>query len=147
MRQASWKNLFRTILLLPAAVVADDAPIDVEQDSTAYASSEAVWSLADYESRWKLSNAVDTNTYFDRWPSNGVPFDVPVEDGSSIMRVVQIRSLSLFTIAGDERSKWFVGINEDGFVGVHFRGFTRESARRHVDLVSLIADAEDNGDY
>ncbi len=148
MRPASWKNLFCTLLLLPAAAVADDAVSDDEHESEAYASSDTVWSLVDYDSRWRLSNTIDTNTYFDRWQGASMSLDVPVQDGSSIMRVAQIRTLSLFTISGDERSKWFVGINEDGLVGVHFRGFTRESAKRHVDLATLLdADEDEDSAY
>jgi len=127
MRTTGWKALLCICLLLPAAGFADDS-ID---------------KLYDYQSRWRLSHPVDAPTYTDDWPRARRPFDLAVDDGRSILRVTKIRSVSLLTLAGDERSKWFLGINEDGFVGIHFRGFTRNGAKRHFDVSSLFSSKKD----
>lgn len=125
MRTVNWKLLLCTFALLPAACIADDSLDKL------------------YESRWSLSHSVDSPTYTYSRPVPNSDLDVDIEDGSSILSVTKIRSLSVFTLAGDERSKWFLGINEDGFVGVHFRGFTRSSARRHLDVSTLFAKKDD----
>ena len=140
MSRSKWQHLLCTSLLLPAAALADEAP-PAEQESAeaAAAPPETVLSLVEYEARWRLADPVDATAYIDRWPQSTWPFDIHVDDGSSLTRVTRIRSLSLLTIAGDERSKWFLGINEDGLVGIHFRGFTRTGARHHIDLPSLLA--------
>ncbi|MGI9223580.1 MAG: hypothetical protein ACR2QX_03815 [Woeseiaceae bacterium] len=129
MRKDSWIPLFCTCLLLPAAAKADDTFDRL------------------YESRWQLSHTLDTTTYLGELPEPTTSLDLDVDDGNTILRVTKIRSLSLLTLSGDERSKWFLGINEDGFVGLHFRGFSRNGAKRHLDLASLISakdDAEDD---
>lgn len=128
MRKVCWKPLFCACLLLPAAGIAD----------------ESIDKL--YESRWRLSHPVDSATYTDEWPQADRSFDLVVDDGNSIMRVAKIRSLSILTLAGDDRSKWFLGINEDGFVGIHFRGFTRSGARRHLDVSRLFSSKKDASD-
>lgn len=128
MRKDCWKSLFCVCLLLPAAGKADDAFDKL------------------YESRWQLSPSTNTATYLNVSSQSTTSFDVDVDDGSSILRVAKIRSLSLFTLAGDERSKWFFGINEDGLVGIHFRGFSRSGARRHLDVASLFSSKEDAED-
>jgi len=125
MRKDCWKPLFCVCLLLPAAGKADDAFDKL------------------YESRWQLSPSTDTATYLNVSSQSTTSFDVDVDDGSSILRVAKIRSLSLFTFAGDERSKWFFGINEEGYVGIHFRGFSRSGAKRHLDVASLFSAKED----
>lgn len=127
MRTIKWNAPLFICLLLPAAGFADDS----------------FENLYDYESRWRLSHPVDTATYTDDWSQASRPFDLVLDDGSSIIRVAKIRSLSLLTLAGDERSKWFLGINEDGFVGIHFRGFTRNGAKRHLDVSSIFSSRED----
>jgi len=125
MRMVKWKSLVCVCALLPAAGIADDAVDRL------------------YESRWALTHVTDSATYIDEWPQSSATFDIDVDDGSSIMRVTKIRSLSLLTLAGDEQSKWFLGINEDGIVGVHFRGFTRNGAKRHLDVAALFASDDD----
>ena len=128
MRKDGWKTLFCACLLFPVAAIADDA-IDKL-----------------YESRWQLSHSLDTATYLDELPEPASSFRLQVDDGNSILRVTNIRTLSLLTLSGDERAKWFLGINEDGFVGLHFRGFSRSGAKRHLDVASLFSsqDVEDD---
>lgn len=128
MRTVHWKTLLCICLLLPAACIADDSLDKL------------------YESRWRLSHPIDSPTYTGFHPLASSTLDVDIDDRSSILSVAKIRSLSLFTLAGDERSKWFLGINEDGLVGVHFRGFTRSGAKRHLDVSSLFSANKDDTD-
>jgi len=125
MRKVKWKTLVCACSLLPAAGIADDSVDRL------------------YESRWALTHVTDSATYIDEWPQSSSTFDVDVDDGSSILRVTKIRSLSVLTLAGDDHSKWFLGINEDGIVGIHFRGFTRNGAQRHLDVAALFSSEND----
>ncbi len=128
MRKGCWKSLFCVCLLLPAAATADDS-IDRL-----------------YESRWQLSHSPDTATYLDEIGEPATSFRLQLDDGNSLMRVAKIRSLSLLTLSGDDRAKWFLGINEDGLVGIHFRGFSRSGAKRHLDVATLLSAKEDDED-
>ena len=142
-----WKTLLCCALLLPVTAAADDdGKMESASTDTSAAPAETTWSLSGLESRWRLSHALITPTYTDYWPRSSTLFDVDVESDNSIMRVAQIRSLSFLTISGDERSKWFLGINEDGLVGIHFRGFSRSGARRHLDVATLFSSAKDDDD-
>ena len=128
MRKYCRKFLFCACLLIPAASMADDTFDNL------------------YESPWLLSHSLDTSTFLDDLPEPATSLDVDVDDGNSILRVTKIRSLSLITLSGDDRAKWFLGINEDGFVGIHFRGFSRSGAERHLDVASLFAAKEEENE-
>lgn len=123
-----WTPLFCACLLLPLASKADET-LDYL-----------------YESRWHVSHALDTSTYLSELPEPATSLDVDLDDGNAILRVTKIRSLSLLTLSGDDRAKWFLGINEDGLVGIHFRGFSRSSAKRHLDVASLFSDRDEEED-
>lgn len=128
MRKNCRKFLFCACLLIPAACTADDTFDNL------------------YESRWQLGHSLDTSTYMNELPEPATSLDLHVDDGNSLWRVTQIRSLSLLTLSGDDRAKWFLGINEDGLVGIHFRGFSRSGAKRHLDVASLFSDTTDKDD-
>lgn len=142
-----WKTLLCCALLLPVTAAADDAgePESASSDASS-TPDETAWSIDDFESRWRLSHALVSPAYTEYWPHSSTLFDVDVDSDDSIMRVAKIRSLSLLTISGDERSKWFLGINENGLVGIHFRGFSRSSARQHLDVATLFSSAKDGDD-
>ncbi len=122
------KFLFCACLIIPVASTADDT-----FDSL-------------YESPWPLSHSLDTSTFLADLPEPATSLDLDVDDGNSILRVTRIRSLSLITLSGDDRAKWFLGINEDGLVGIHFRGFSRSGADRHLDVASLFADKDEENE-
>lgn len=42
-------------------------------------------------------------------------------DNSPYAQVSRIRSLSFLTLADSGKSRWFVGINSDGIIGLHYR--------------------------
>ncbi len=128
MRRDCWKTLFCVCLLLPAAAIGDDALDKL------------------YESRWQLSHSLDTAAYLRELPEPSSSFILAVDDDNSILRVTKIRSLSLLTLSGDEDAKWFLGINEDGLVGIHFRGFSRSGAKKHLDIASLFADKDEDNE-
>ena len=143
MRRIRRMTLLCCSLLLPLAAAADDA-VDAGPDDSVHA--ETVRSLAEFESRWRLTHPVVAPPYNDQWPTARAPFEFDVYAESSLVRVAQIRSLSFVTLSGDDRSKWFLGINEDGLVGIHFRGFSRNGARRHLDVASLFSDETSDDD-
>lgn len=126
MRKDCWKILFCVSLLLPAAGIADNTFDQL------------------FEPRWRVGHSLDTTTYLSELPEPATTLDLDVDDGNSILRVTKIRSLSLLTLSGDDRAKWFLGINEDGFVGIHFRGFSRSAAKRHLDVASLFANGDES---
>ncbi len=121
-----FNSLFCACLLVPTASMADDTLVHL------------------YETRWTLGHSLNTATYLTELPEPTTSFDVDVDDANAILRVSKIRSLSLLTLSGDDRGKWFLGINEDGLVGIHFRGFSKSGAKRHLDVASLLTAKNEN---
>lgn len=59
------------------------------------------------------------------------------DDKSALERLTKLRSLSLVTFAETNNTRLFLGINDDGLVGLHFNAFPRHGKDRHLSLWSL----------
>ncbi len=59
------------------------------------------------------------------------------EENGFIRRVIRERSLPFFTISNQRRSRLFLGINEDGYFGLHLIGKPDASDRATADAVHL----------
>lgn len=56
---------------------------------------------------------------------------------SVIDRLGKLRNLSFVTLARTQRTRLFLGVNEDGLVGLHFNTRSRYSDDRVLELASL----------
>lgn len=85
--------------------------------STAFAISRVGLSLAALLVLSPTVNAEDSGilTYDD------TALQVRFYDNSPYAQVSRIRSLSFLTLADSGKSRWFVGINSDGIIGLHYR--------------------------
>ena len=52
-------------------------------------------------------------------------------------RVSRMRKLSLLTLAQSGQSRLFLGVNEEGLVGVHFSAFSLRNDGDYLELVRL----------
>ena len=56
---------------------------------------------------------------------------------SALARVSRLRSLSLLTLAKIGQTRLFLGVNEEGLVGLHFIAFLRDGDERYLELVRM----------
>ncbi|MDJ0940565.1 MAG: hypothetical protein QNJ00_12470 [Woeseiaceae bacterium] len=110
---------------------ADDTPIDTSPLATSIDELPDRWAYTD----WRLLDAVETSIYATDWAQP--EFDVDFEDNSTLARLKRLKSVSLLTLAESEKSRLFLGVNEDGFLGLHFRASPKVSNERSVELVRL----------
>lgn len=59
------------------------------------------------------------------------------DDNSALKRLTKLRSLSLVTFSETDNTRLFLGINDDGLVGLHFSAFPRYGKDRHLSLWSM----------
>lgn len=89
----------------------------------------------DLGSRWRLSHPVETPTYTYDWSRPGV--NVAFQDSGTLARVSKLRNLSLLTFAEFGRARLFLGVDNNGIVGVHFRAFHRVGDERYFEVVRM----------
>lgn len=138
MLKASWMALLAIGMLLSAAGFADDAkssntggePLPVVTLSVA-----ALLAELGHASRWQLFHPVDAMASSDDWPRPIADFDF--QDSNALARVSKLRSLSLLTLAEIGQTRLFLGINDDGLVGLHFSTFSRYGDERHLEVVRM----------
>ncbi len=104
----------------------DDAPRpETRQDASAASSNESptndapiVYTLpsTSYTDRLILENAVDLVP----GPMVRPELELAFEDNSVLGQLSRIRGLSLLTLSERRHSRLFLGVNEDGVVGLHF---------------------------
>lgn len=63
--------------------------------------------------------------------------DIEFRDGGVISRVSRIRQLSLLTFAEFGSARLFLGVNDDGLLGLHFGATPAYSADRHLELARM----------
>ena len=56
------------------------------------------------------------------------------EENGFIRQVIREKSLPFFTISNQRRSRLFLGINEDGYFGLHLIGKPEPSDRAKIDV-------------
>jgi len=117
------------------AICADEAePDDAGGDAlpTTDVSFETLLAEPKYASRWHLLPLSDSTAYAE----NGLaPIDdLHFQDASTMARVSRMRKLSLLTLAQSGQARLFLGVNEDGVVGVHFSAFTLHGDDDYLEL-------------
>ena len=138
MPKASWMTLLTIGMLLSTAGFADDAKssnTDSEPLPEVTLSVEALHAESGYTSRWQLFDSVEAVANSDDWPRAIADFDF--QDDSALARVSKLRSLSLLTLTETGRTRLFLGINEEGLVGLHFSTFRHHGDERYLEVVRM----------
>lgn len=125
MLKARWMMLFTTGMLISSALHADDATTSSVDSKT----------LPAVTNRWQLSNPIEAPDYSSGWARPIANFEF--QDPSALGRVSKLRGLSIFTLAEYGESRLFLGVNERGLVGLHFRALPRHGDERHLELVRM----------
>lgn len=63
--------------------------------------------------------------------------DLEFEEGSALMRIARLKSLSLLTLGEFGQSRLFIGVNDEGFVGLHFNADVRRDDERYLELARM----------
>ena len=136
MRNTSWMVHLTIGLLLSTAGFADEkdsSKIDNEQQPSVTLSLDALFAESPYESRWQLHHPLDAISYTSDWPQPIV--DIDFQHDSALARVSRLRNLSLLTLAETGRARLFLGVNDDGLVGLHFIVVPIGGDERYLSLV------------
>jgi hypothetical protein len=125
-------------MLLSAAGYADDAKLSNADGASLPEVTRSVAALlaeSQYASRWRLYHPVDAMAYSDEWPRPIAEFNF--QDDSALARVSKLRNLSLLTLAEVGQTRLFLGVNDDGLVGLHFKLFSRAGDERYLEVVRM----------
>ncbi len=88
-----------------------------------------------YASRWQITDPVAPVYDTAEWTQQLV--QINFRDSSALSRVGRLRSLSLLTLAEFGRTQVFLGVNDDGLVGLHFKAFDRRDRERHLEVLRM----------
>ena len=138
MRKSSWLVQITIGMLLPTAGFADDAKsthADDDPSPVTTVSLDKLLEESQYASRWQLYHPLEAMAYSDEWPQPIA--DVVFQDNSALGRLRKLRNLSLLTLAETGQTRLFLGVDNDGMVGLHFVAFRRHSDDRFLSLARM----------
>lgn len=128
--------------LLSTAGIADEAKLSSSASETQTEVTPEVThrtntdhSVLDYTPRWRSYYLSDTKSYSDALPERIVDFDF--EDRSVLTRASKLRNLSLLTLARIRHTRVYLGVNDDGLVGLHFNASPHDSDERYLELARM----------
>ena len=138
MPRANWMVFLIAGTLLSTAGFADDATVsrsDAEALPPPTLSLESLQAQSAYAPRWQLTHPIETMTYADDWSRPMSNFDF--QDSGILGRASRLRNFSFLTLAELGKTRLFLGVNNEGLVGLHFRAFPRHSSGRYLELVRM----------
>jgi hypothetical protein len=138
MKNAGWMVLCIFGSLLPTAVFADDASAsDADAPRLPVATSTPETHPLDslYSSRWKLSPPVETIAYSNEASAPIASF--VFQDPGAFARVSKVRELSLLTLAEVGSTRVFLGVSDEGLLGIHLGVLPRLGDGRCLELVRM----------
>ena len=138
MVKANWMAILTISSLWSAACMADDAKpakTDLELQAGVSLSVETMLAESGYPYLWRPLHRTDAMVFSDSWLRPMA--DIDFQEGDVISRVSKLRSLSLLTIAEYGKTRMFLGVNEDGLVGLHFGAFLHKGRDRSLEMVRM----------
>jgi hypothetical protein len=138
MVKASWMAWLTIGLLWSAAGFADDVQCsmtDGELLPVVTLSVETMLAESKYLSRWRTFQPAEATAYSDVWLQPIA--DLDFQDTGVLFRVSKLRGLSLLTLAEFGQTRMFLGVNEEGLVGLHFGTFPHNDVDRYLEVVRM----------
>jgi hypothetical protein len=114
-------------MLLSVASFADDETLSSSDDESLPAVTldvEVLLTESRYGTRWQVIHPIDALDYSDDWPRPIA--DLNFRQDSTLERLSGLRNLSLLTLAKVGRTRLYLGLNEDGLVGIHLNTAPRD---------------------
>lgn len=136
MRYTNWMVLFFIGVMSSSAGLADDAKYS--SDSFGPAANQSLADLltaSTYAPRWQLYHPLEATSYSERLLQPIA--DVEFHDNSALGRVSKLRNLSLLTLAEGRQSRLFLGVNDDGLVGLHFIALSSNADERYLSIARM----------
>ncbi len=138
MNEARCVILLTIGMLLSAAGYADDANLSNADGVLLPEVTSSVEALhAELTNKFPshLLYPVEAMAYLDDWPRPIA--NLEFRDDSVLARVSKLRNLSLLTLAEVGQTRLFLGVNDDGLVGLHFNLFSRTDDTRYLEAVRM----------
>lgn len=123
---------------LSLAAIADDATdeaVGQQPPAEVTASVEALLSSPEYAFGWALPSSLEPFPYSDTRLQPVADFSF--QDSSALGRVSKLRYLSLFTLMETGQTRLFLGVNDDGLLGLHFNAVSEGRDERFLELVRM----------
>ena len=138
MIKASWIALLTIGLLWSVAGFAEDvqsSKTDGELRPVETLSKDTMFAVSEYPSRWQLFPPAEATAYSDDWLRPIADFDF--QDAGALSRVSKLRGVSLLTLAEFGQTRLFLGVNEEGLVGLHIDVFPHYGGKRYLEVVRM----------
>ena len=124
--------------LLPITTLADDrgdAAIESSTHTPALLPTHALHADLLRRPSWQIAYPDLIQNHSDHWRQPLADFEFL--EGSALMRMSRLRSLSLLTLAEFGKSRLFLGVNDEGFVGLHFNALSRAADERYLEVLRM----------
>lgn len=147
MDKARWMAIVSLGISLPTGALAEDSdPNTIDAPTRAVPALTADSWRADSLDGTTLSESLTgyDSVYSDDWRQPMTDFEF--EEGSALMRIAKLRSLSLLTLGKFGKSRLFFGVNDDGFVGLHFNAVSRQADERYLEFMRMPYLTDDSKD-
>ena len=136
MLEARWMILLSFAGLLSASCFADETDA-VVPDSAAETpiAVDAMHPDVAYASLWALRYPLELTIDADDWTDT--IDDLEYHGGGVFERLSELHHLSFLTFAEIGRGRLFLGVNGDGLVGIHYRGFSSRSDSQYLEMIRM----------
>lgn len=138
MSKASLMTLLIVGMLITSAAFADEATtfkiVSAKQPIVTFSAVE-LRNESLYTSQWRRLQSVSTSAHSDDWFQP--LYDVDFHDTSTLARASKLRGLSFLTLADFGQSRVYLGVNDDGLVGLHFRVFSRHGDESYLEMARM----------
>ena len=138
MLKANWITLLILGTLQPLTGLADDAKTPSTSSATPPAITASVEKLlaeSKYASPWQLPHPVGVLTHSDYWSRPIGNFEF--HDDNAIERARNLHNLSLLTLAEFHKTRLFLGVSEEGLLGLHFSALPRYDDEHYMEVVRM----------
>lgn len=138
MLKANRMALLFVCTLLSKAGFADEATEPAtgdDQVSQAKHVVETPNAAVQYASLWQPRYPVELTFSPDDWPD--AIEDIEFQDGGILARISQLHSLSLLTLAEFGHRRLFLGVNDDGLLGIHFNAMSGKGDQQYFEMIRM----------
>ncbi len=138
MHTAKWMGRIAIGMLLSATAFADEAELpnrDTDQQPVEAVTVESLLEQSVFAPRWQPFDPAEAASYAITWRQPIA--DVDFQDNSALGRISKLRNLSLLTLAETGETRLFLGVNDDGLVGLHFIAIPRRDNDRYTSLARM----------
>lgn len=138
MYKAKWIGRITIGMFLSAMSFADEVKFSdaiTDQQTAETVTLESLLAKSPYAPRWQQFDPAKAASYTSTLHQPIA--DIDFQDSSVLGRVSKLRNLSLLTLAETGGTRLFLGVNDDGLVGLHFIGIPKRGSDRYLSLARM----------